>query len=85
MSWPIDPGGPALLYISQEASLLVGNNVRVLVGLYSSNVTRITCGELLVGLDLLPSLRGTRGLCPTSPECCMAELGSLLVPLGLAE
>ena len=30
-----------------------------------SNVTRITCGEFLFGLNLLPSLRGTRGLCPT--------------------
>jgi hypothetical protein len=35
----------ALLYISQEASLVVGYNVRVLVGLQDSNVIRITYGE----------------------------------------
>ena len=40
-----DLGSLALLYISQEASLLVGYNVRVLVGLQGSNVTKITCGE----------------------------------------
>jgi hypothetical protein len=62
-------GSPALLYIGQEASLLVSYNVRVLVGLQGSNVTRITCGKFLVRLDLLPSLRGTRGLCPTASTC----------------
>jgi hypothetical protein len=40
----IDLGSPALLYTIQEASLLVYYNVRVLVGLQGSNVTRITCG-----------------------------------------
>ena len=63
-----DLGNLALLSIAQEVGLLVGYNVRVLVGLYDSNVTRITCRKFLVGLDLLPSLRGTRGLCPTSPR-----------------
>ena len=63
-----DLGSPALLYIDKEASLLVGYNVRVLVGLQGSNVTRITYEKFLVGLDLLPSLRGTRRLCPTSPR-----------------
>ena len=42
---------PAFLYIAQEAGLLVGYNVRVIVGLHDSNVTRITYGEFL---DLLP-------------------------------
>jgi hypothetical protein len=59
-----DLGSPALLYIAYEGGLLVSYNVRVLVGLPNSNVTRIICGEFLVGLDLLPSLRGTRR-CPT--------------------
>jgi hypothetical protein len=68
MSWSVDFGSLALLYIFQEASLLVGYNVRVIVGLQGDNVTRITCGKFLVGLDLLPSLRDTRGLCPTSPQ-----------------
>ena len=68
MSWPIDLASPALLYIAQEISLLVGYNVRVLVKLQGNNVTRITCGEFLVGLDLLPFLWGTRGLCPTPPD-----------------
>jgi hypothetical protein len=68
MSWSVDFGSFALLYIFQKASLLVGYNIRVLVGLYGGNVTRITCGKFLVGLDLLPSLRGTQGLCPTSPR-----------------
>ena len=40
-----DLGSLSLLYIAQEASLLVSYNVRVLVGLHDSNVTRITCGE----------------------------------------
>jgi hypothetical protein len=54
-----DLGSLALLYIAQEANLLVSYNVRVIVGLLGSNVIRITCEESLVGLDLLPSLRGT--------------------------
>ena len=61
-----DLESPTLLYIAQEIGLLVGYNVRVLVGLQDSNVTKITRREFLVGLYLLPSLRGTRGLCPTS-------------------
>jgi hypothetical protein len=64
----IDLGSPALLYIAQEAGLLVGYNVRVLVRLQDINVTKITCGEFLVRLDLLPSLQGTTGLYPTSPR-----------------
>jgi hypothetical protein len=76
---------PCPLYIAQEASLLVGYNIRVLVGLQGSNVIRITCEEFLVGLDLLLSLRSTQGLCPTSPEHCIVELRSLLLPLGLVE
>jgi hypothetical protein len=41
----VDLGNLALLYISQEASLLVGYNVRVLVELQYRNVTWITYGE----------------------------------------
>ena len=63
-----DLGSPALIYIVQEVGLLVDYNVRVLIELHDSNVTRITRREFLVGLDLLPSLRGTQGLCPTSPR-----------------
>ena len=61
----VDLGSPALLYIAQEVSLLVGYNVRVLVGLQDINVTRITWEEFLVGLYLLPSLWSARELCPT--------------------
>ena len=81
-----DLESPALLYIAQEVGLLVSYNVRVLVGLQDSNVTRITYGEFLVRLDLLSSLRGTpRALHRQAPERHMVELGSLLVPTGLAE
>ena len=40
-----DLGSLVLLYIAQKASLLVGYNIRVLVGLQDSNVTRIIYGE----------------------------------------
>ena len=40
-----DLGSSALLYIVQEARVLVGYNIEVLVGLHDSNITRITCGE----------------------------------------
>jgi hypothetical protein len=63
-----DLGRLALLYIVQGTSLLVSHSVRVLVGLQDNNVPRITFRKFLVGLDLLPFLRGTRGLCPTSPR-----------------
>ena len=85
MSWPADLGSLALLYISQEASLLVDYNVRVLIELQDSNVTRITCREFLVGLDLLPSLRGTGDYVPQTLERFMVELGSLLISPGLDE
>jgi hypothetical protein len=61
-----DLGYPVLLYIAQEASLLVGYNIRILVGLQDSNVNNITRGEFLVELDLLPSLRDTWGPCRTT-------------------
>ena len=38
-----DLGSLTLLYIAQEVGLLVGYNVRVLVGLQDSNVTKIIC------------------------------------------
>jgi hypothetical protein len=59
VSWPTDLGSSALLYISHETSLIVGYSVKVIVGLYGSNVIRITCEEFLVGPNLLPSLPGT--------------------------
>jgi hypothetical protein len=40
-----DLGRLALLYIVQEARVLVGLQCRVLVGLHDSNVTRITWEE----------------------------------------
>ena len=55
----VDLGSLTLLYIAQEVGFLVGYNVRVLLGLHDSNVTRITRREFLVGLEILPSLQGT--------------------------
>ena len=47
-----DLGSLTLLYIAQEVGFLVGYNVRVLLGLHDSNVTRITRREFLVRLDV---------------------------------
>ena len=61
-----DLGSPTLLYIAQEATLLVGYNRGVLVGLQGGNATRIQ--RVLDRQGLRLSLRGTWGLCPTSPR-----------------
>ena len=71
-------GSPALLYIAQETSLTVGYNVRVLVGLYDSNVTRITCREFLVGLDILSSCGLPWDYIPQAPEHYMLILEAFL-------